>query len=256
MPWSCTVCTVIVEIDSFLCCNVCGSPREKPATKKRPRDDEPEAVELPVKERKLAEAPDDAAPPPSAAAPTTSAAPPPQSHGAAGPRRSYVVLLMVEGANAEHLAYLERCEAACDDAIHGHCFQADGTRHFTIAKGSWTDAVAKTVRFASKPPLPANIPLTHQKSWASCLALGVDDATAATIGDVVARLALPAGARRTVDAAKLHLSLYRGRGRGPALKRQMPVLREAAGGGFGSVVAARVVVKVVGADYATSRNIT
>ena len=266
MPWSCKVCTVIVDIDTFLCCNVCGTPREfenvcgtprEFETNKRPRD-EPEAVEPPVKERKLEDIapppPPAAAPPPPAAAPRPRAAPP-QPRAAPGPRRKYVVLLMVEDGDAEHAAYLARCERACDAAIHRHCFQIQDTHHFTIVGGDWTDAEAASVRFASPPPLPARVPLTHHKPWKSCLALGVDDATAATVEDVAARLAVPEGARFTTTAAKLHLSLYRGRGRGGALAKQMGALRGAAGGGYGSVVASRVVVKVVGADYAASRTV-
>ena len=247
MPWSCKVCTVIVDIDTFLCCNVCGTPRE---FNKRPRD-EPEADEPPVKERKLE---DVAPPPPPAAAPPPPAAPP-RPRAAPGPRRKYVVLLMVEGGDAEHAAYLARCERACDAAIHRHCFQIQDTHHFTIVGGDWTDAEAASVRFASPPPLPARVPLTHHKPWKSCLALGVDDATAATVEDVAARLAVPARARFTTTAARLHLSLYRGRGRGGALAKQMGALRGAGGGGYGSVVASRVVVKVVGADYAASRTV-
>ena len=67
--------------------------------------------------------------------------------------------------------------------------------------------------------------------------------------------AVPEGARFTTTAAKLHLSLYRGRGRGGALAKQMGALRGAAAGGYGTVVASRVVVKVVGADYAASRTV-
>ena len=140
---------------------------------------------------------------------------------------------MVEDGDAEHAAYLARCERACDAAIHRHCFQIQDTHHFTIVGGDWTDAEAASVRFASPPPLPARVPLTHHKPWKSCLALGVDDATAATVEDVAARLAVPEGARA----------------------KQMGALRGAAAGGYGTVVASRVVVKVVGADYAASRTV-
>ena len=42
---------------------------------------------------------------------------------------------------------------------------------------------------------------------------------------------------------------------GGALAKQMGALRGAAAGGYGTVVASRVVVKVVGADYAASRTV-
>ena len=36
MPWACTVCTVINDVDEWLCCDVCGSARESPTERDAP----------------------------------------------------------------------------------------------------------------------------------------------------------------------------------------------------------------------------
>ena len=55
MPWACTVCTVINDVDAYLCCEVCGSARESPTRPDReePRRGRPRVSEEAAPERRL-----------------------------------------------------------------------------------------------------------------------------------------------------------------------------------------------------------
>ena len=122
------------------------------------------------------------------------------------------------------------------------------TQHFTVAKWSGTGAEAAKVTFSAPPPFPINIPLSSRKPWQSCFALGVDDATAAAVTKLADLLVLPHGAKRT-PPKELHLSLYRGFGRGEDLRKQLPRMVDATRGlPLGSVEGLRFMVKIEGDD--------
>jgi len=167
----------------------------------------------------------------------------------------YCVLLVASArGDAAHEAFVGKCREHCDSEVHDHCLQMRGTRHITLAKGRATASEAEAIRF-SNDDKPVRLRFAKLKNWPACLALTVDDATAADVDQVVQTLELPAGFRRET-AKTFHYSLFRGFGWGPRLKKEIPKMREATASlDAGSIDATAVVVKVVGADYDTARTV-
>jgi len=166
----------------------------------------------------------------------------------------YVVLLMIDDGDEEHLAFLERCRLNCDASVHEECLQLAGTRHFTLAKGHLSAEEAETIRFSRSPGLPCRLPLSKLKGFKSCLACGLDQSTADKVVDLSKTLILPEAMKLTTGS-QLHLSLYRARGK-KGLETQVSRMRAAnKNKSLGTVTGIRVVVKIIGTDYSTSRTV-
>ena len=185
-----------------------------------------------------------------------------------GGKREFCLIVIVE-PDEECRAFLKRCEQTCDPAIHKHCFQRDGTHHFTLEtykgdKGfTYQEATAisfrkpaKSLFDKSKADLP-NFNLTGYKGYNGVVALGTDTSISGIVNGF-------SGLRNSLDASKvqskLHMSLYRTRldksagetWNGPVamnrkneFKRVMNTLKD----GFGKAKAIRIVLKEMQAEY-------
>ena len=186
-----------------------------------------------------------------------------------GGKREFCLIVIVE-PDEECRAFLKRCEQTCDPAIHQHCFQRDGTYHFTLEtykgdKGSLTYQEAMAISFRkpaknlfdkSKADLPT-FNLTGYKGYSGAVALGTDTSISGIVNGF-------SGLRKSLDASKvqgnLHMSLYRTRvnkeagetwddpvvrNRKTEFKRIMNTLKD----GFGKAKAVRIVLKEMKAEY-------
>ena len=186
-----------------------------------------------------------------------------------GGKREFCLIIIVE-PDEECRAFLKRCEQTCDPAIHQHCFQRDGTYHFTLEtykgdKGSLTYQEAMAISFRkpaknlfdkSKDDLPI-FNLTGYKGYSGVVALGTDTSISGIVNGF-------SGLRKSLDASKvqggLHMSLYRTRmdkeagetwncpvvmNRKNEFKRVMNMLTD----GFGKAKAVRIVLKEMRAEY-------
>ena len=176
---------------------------------------------------------------------------PPRSHVLwrdGGNPKPFVILLMVAD-DKDAARFLEGCRRRCDnEKVHGHCFQREGTRHFTIVKGI-RDAQAE--RLASEglalvPPLPANLELGPFHKWASCAALSLSPASQAALAPLLRSFRSVQG---TVEGpGNLHMSVYRQRG----MKEAKNAFMRATGNhdaSYGCVRPTRIILKREGSDY-------
>ncbi|KAJ1622499.1 hypothetical protein T492DRAFT_1061988 [Pavlovales sp. CCMP2436] len=202
---------------------------------------------------------------PGAAAPAkiARAAPP------ADPRVKHALMLMVQNGDAQFTAMAQACDTNCSDAdLRTCCKQTPDTLHFTLAEPMLNGQEAANLHLSSSAPeLPVHLRLAGLKPWARCLAASVGEATADAVRAQYGRvqgwpagLATPAP-RKTDD---LHLSMYRGHGRGPALGRLVPGMKKAVAAlpqpaagtaRCGSVQGMRIAIKVMGAGYETARTL-
>ena len=165
-----------------------------------------------------------------------------------GNPKPFVILLMVAD-DKDAARFLEGCRRRCDnEKVHGHCFQREGTRHFTIVKGI-RDAQAE--RLASEglalvPPLPANLELGPFHKWASCAALSLSPASQAALAPLLRSFRSVQG---TVEGpGNLHMSVYRQRG----MKEAKNAFMRATGNhdaSYGCVRPTRIILKREGSDY-------
>lgn len=184
-------------------------------------------------------------------------------------KREFCLIVIVE-PDEECRNFLKRCEQTCDPAIHQHCFQRDGTHHFTLEtykgdKGSPTYQEAMAISFhkqaknlfdKSKADLPT-FNLTGYKGYSGVVALGTDTSISGIVNGF-------SGLRKSLNASKvqggLHMSLYRTRmdkeagetwncpvimNRKNEFKRVMNTLQD----GFGKANAVRIVLKEMRAEY-------
>lgn len=189
-----------------------------------------------------------------------------------GGKKDFCLVVIVD-PDEECRRFLKRCEQTCDPTVHRHCFQRDGTFHFTLGdtftKSSgltYQEAMAISFRKPTKnlfdktqQELPTfNLTGYAQKSD-SYVALGTDT----SISDIVGGLSgLPKGRHLdpTKVQGKLHMSLYRVRldkvagekwmDAAPTHRRnEFKRVTNAVTGGFGKAKALRIVLKEMHAAY-------
>ena len=139
-------------------------------------------------------------------------------------KRDYCVILTLRepatgGADTGYAAFLRQCRTSCSEAVQAHCYQRDGTQHFTLfklsGKAKMTHAEAAAVTYDG-PSAERRLRLGGFSGWGKSF-VGVH-AHSSSYGDVAAvaagvrGLALPpvkgSGVKALVGS-ELHVSLYR-----------------------------------------------
>lgn len=175
-------------------------------------------------------------------------------------RKEYALMLMVEEDDEVHQAYLQRCQKAIGkDEDLQLCFQMDGTRHFTVAEGYWTDEEVASITFnqpLATVDLPIKLTLSDPLHWDSCFALKIESISWDRVCKLIEKLELPAHIKRPKNQSNFHLSLYRNRGTIEEKKfkhfvQQLKVMHKQPG----QVKGVRFEVKLKNAAYTTGRAI-
>ena len=188
--------------------------------------------------------------------PTPPSHPSPQENSAT-PKVQHIMYLHTEDTTSS-LEFLAACKAEAPKEFHNHCFQQDGTRHFTLMGFTGlTPEQAASISFTQQPPisLPLDIELTGFKTWETALALGCNDDAKERITQImrgVDQSMLPRS--HLFKSDNLHLSLYR-RHRFDKTENSAGCerVREAMGDRFGGTVRGVAIrLKVVGSSYTDS----
>ena len=165
----------------------------------------------------------------------------------------FCVLLMVDARDEDAVHYRTVCSEACADVVREACRFPDEHLHVTLAEGRCTGREAGLIRLRSAVPPLRRVAYGPPKPWGRCLALGLEDAQ--PIHALATDLDLPASLKLK-NPGQYHVSLYRSYGRGDELALETGKMKAAGREvGRGSSRAVKVVVKVVGADYASARTI-
>lgn len=188
-----------------------------------------------------------------------------------GGKKEFCLVVIVD-PDEECRCFLKRCEQTCDPSVHRHCFQRDGTFHFTLGDTftksnglTYQEAMAISFRKPTKnifdkmqQELPTFNLIGYAQKSDSYVALGTDTSIASGIVSGFS------GLSRRLDPikvqSKLHMSLYRVRldkASGEKWMDPAPIHRRnefkrvanAVKGGFGKAKAIRIVLKEMHAEY-------
>jgi len=174
---------------------------------------------------------------------------------------TYIMYLHTEDTSSS-LEFLAACKAAAPKKFHRHCFQLDGTRHFTLMSFTGlTPAQAASITFTHQPciqSLPFDIELTGLLPWQSTLGLSCNTIAKEKISQIMDKVdlsKLPPAKQAKFKNNNLHLSLYRARGFDKTQNSAgCKAVKAAMANRFGGLVrGVSVRLKVLGASYSDYR---
>jgi hypothetical protein len=158
-------------------------------------------------------------------------------------RRTFLLLLLVE-PDDECNQFLAECKSLCSPDVHEHCFQREGTLHFSLTQKKLNLTYEEAMDI-SVDPMPTSLPvmrLTKFKSWPRCIALDTSTSLSSLVSSITPSVPLHKNA---------HMSLYRMRGNKGKneTEKQFNHVRDNVSRNFGTAKGVRVILKEMGADY-------
>jgi hypothetical protein len=168
----------------------------------------------------------------------------------------------------EFAAFLQSCAKTCDPVIHDHCFQREGSRHFTLLTiKDLTPSEADGVHFAKQTSkLPVTVDFASFSHYGKTVALKPISESVEALRDVTFNnslqgispsVALRINTELRKNVTDLHLSLYRVRNYNPesrAIAEFANIRLHLRDARFGRVVATRVMIEKVEVAYSEARS--